>query len=172
MNTLATSIQSLGLTGTPAVIVAAFGGNVDLPHNHDWRDYRAVGKAYGANVAEGIYQALIADGKLGAAQSFCSPGYDLSDEQVQATLTAIADKAPLLRQACIALKAIGRPTQKLWETAGLEALPTVEQVTAAIAQITNQQAVALLMNECINPAAAADSATVASVKAAVAAWEV
>lgn len=169
---LIAAIQSQGLTGTPAEVVSAFGDLIDLPHNHDLWSYNGVATTFGDAAAEALAQAMTTAGLATAAMVYASKGFDLSLQQTQDKLDAIAVGVPPLAQVCIALKAIGRPTTTRWEFCGLSALPTESEVAAALTTITNQQQIAALANEVINPALSNPATTLASLKAAVAAWGV
>lgn len=170
--TLINAIQSQALTGTPAEVVSAFGATVDLPHNHDLWSYNGVATTFGDTAAEGLAQAMSAAGLTTAVMVYASKGFDLSLQQTQDKLDAIAVGVPPLAQVCIALKAIGRPTTTRWQFCGLSALPTEAEVAAAINTIADQQQIAALMNEVINPALSDPATTLASLKAAIAAWGV
>jgi len=170
MNVLAQTLQSQGLTGTSAEIVAALTVEHELPHVDDLWSYSGVAAKYGESAAEGIAAAMTAAGLTTGVIVYATRGFDLSIDKTRGQLDAIAVDVPSLAGVCKDLKAIGRPTIPLWQHAGLSALPSEEEIAVAQAEITNQQALATFINECVNPAVAADGATVSSIKSAVAAW--
>ena len=171
MNALANYIQANNLTGTPAEIVAALGATIDLPQDHTRWTYNGVADAFGEVAAEGIAQAINATGLTTAVVAYASVGFDLANQKTQDQLTTIAAAVPALAGVCNSLKAIGRPTALRWQAAGFEDLPSEAEVTDALAEIAAQQAFSEFLNECVQPALSANGATVASIKAAVAAFE-
>jgi len=101
-----------------------------------------------------------------------SGGVDLSLDAVRVPLQAAvglgdSDADTLLN----ALLSIGITIGKKWELSALEALPTEAEVNAARVTIQNEQDVASLLNEVINPMSV-DGSTVAEIKSAVAEWSV
>lgn len=98
-------------------------------------------------------------------------GVDFTLESVRSSIQSIIDASVdegviyLLNQ----LLEVGITHGKLWQKYNLDALPTEEEVAAARQIITNQNDASSLLNECINPLIA-ESASLAEIKSAVAAW--
>lgn len=129
-------ILQQGLSGTPTEVRAALNTYVDLPHNHELWTYNGVANAFGDQAAEGLAQAMTTAGLTTAVMVYASKGFDLSLQQTQDKLDAIAAGVPPLADVCEALKAIGRPTKIRWDHVGLLALPTENDILLA------QQAIA------------------------------
>ena len=101
-----------------------------------------------------------------------SGGVDLSLDAVLGPLQAAVGLGDANADILLnALLSIGITMGKKWELSALETLPTEAEVAAARSAIQNEQAVATLMNEVIQPMIS-NGATVAEIKTAVAAWEV
>ena len=105
------------------------------------------------------------------ANMLSAAGVDLSHPVMQAQLTAVRDAIadPTVILLLNAFLQIGIKTGPLWEARRLSALPSEQEIIDARTENSRQQAVATMLNECINPLVAGN-ATVAEIQSAVAAW--
>lgn len=170
MTPLASAIQSLGLSGTAAEIRTALNADVAMPHDRTLWTYNGVAQAFGSEAAEGIAQAIAAAGLPTAVTVYAARGFDLSLDQTREQLDEIATGVPALAQVCVALKAIGRPTAKRYATAGLDALPSEVEITAALAEIADDEKYNYVLGNLI-PGARAQGKTWAETKALIAGVE-
>lgn len=197
MNALASAIQSLGLAGTPAEIVAALSASVETATPNPTRySYQGVAAALGTAVSGTILMLLeqaasdtelppvlranlraeLASFQVGSADGRTG-GLDLShpDRQTQMatwieTLTALGQTDAAQAVAAVRQLGVARSVAPRWELTGLDSLPTEEQVAAAQSQIAVAQWVAALQNEVIGPMSSTGESTVDQIKAAVAAF--
>jgi hypothetical protein len=100
-------------------------------------DYQAVAKQFGVAASEGILAAIQRAGLPGAAMAYTSGGFDLSDEQTQEKLDAIALAVPSLAAACTALKEIGITHGTRWEQLGTMP-PTLAEIVTARASLATE----------------------------------
>lgn len=169
MNTLALAIERFGLTGTAAEIVTAFGVGVEVGRDSTpftWSGVNAALLVAGIpSDAINAFNTQIQTQSPSMDKSLSSGGVDFTIEAVR---TAIASGG--IPDAIVAvLLNIGIQNAPRWKAAGLESLPTEAEVTVALTQVSNQQAVAAFMNETLNPLLATEP-TPAQIKSAVAAW--
>jgi len=193
MSPLATAMQAEGLAGTRDEIQAAFGATVIIRTDDTRWSYQGVSDRISKEVAGAILvlmseaandpqtapeqRALLSaelisfqlgskDGKTG--------GLDLSRPERQQQMAdwialLIALEKPAAAAAVSAVKALGVLYGPLWQKHSLPALPTVEEIDAAKAEILNQQQVAALQTHISG--LVAGGASVVEIKASVAAWE-
>lgn len=167
--TLIDAIQQVGLDKTDAEIVAALGVTVAKPYNTERWTYAGVAEQFGPAAAEGIGAAMQAAGLTVAVTAYATVGFDLSLQQTQDNLDAIAANVPTLSAVCAALKLIGRPIGARWAVMGLPALPSESEVAAARRKITVSQWWSNVANEIVSPML--DTATITEIKAAIAGAE-
>lgn len=165
-------IQSLGLTeNTAEEIVEALSQTVVNRVDATPRTYGYIVREYGLEAGEGILVALTSAGLNGAAATYINPGIDLSHATAQAQLTALGAANPSIADFCNTLKELGISHTEQWRKSGLDALPTTEEVEAALSAIAGRAEVVTFLNEVLNPLLANDATTKAQLKAAVAGWE-
>lgn len=167
--TLIDAIQQVGLDKTDAEIVAALGATVAKPYNTERWTYAGVAEQFGPAAAEGIGAAMQAAGLTVAVTAYATVGFDLSLQQTQDNLDAIAANVPTLSAVCAALKLIGRPVGPRWSVMSLPALPSEAEVAAARRRINVSQRWSELSNDVVSPILA--TASWEEIKTAIqAAW--
>jgi len=165
-------IQSLGLADSTAEeIVAALNQTVVNQTNTARRSFDDITLLFDLEAAETMYSVLIAAGLPATAATFVGKGIDLSLPKAQDQLTALGAANPDIAEFCNTLKELGISHTEQWRKSGLDALPTTQQVEAALTSIADRTAVVTFLNEVLNPLLADDATTKAQIKAAVAAWE-
>jgi hypothetical protein len=178
MGTLANAIAMEGLNGTAAAVRESLAEMVPMPQRTSLQSIRAVKLALNddldlVRIVAGTLKAVAdVDPAVDMFRiSLCGEGISFADAQTQEMIGDLATAGKWPDSVRDALLAMGRPKQFRWEKLDLVGLPTEEEVKAAIAENTNRQAVASLMNEVIAPAVARGD-TIEQIKAAVAAHEV
>lgn len=149
--TLIDAVQEIGLDKTDAEIVAALGATVARPYNTERWTYAGVAETFGPEAAEGIGAAMQAAGLTVAVTAYATVGFDLSLQQTQDNLDAIAANVPPLATACNALKLIGRPLAARWSSMGLPSLPSESDIAAARRKITVSQRWSEMANDVVSP---------------------
>lgn len=135
MNALATAIQQLGLTGSPAEIVAAFQVAVETKHAVRWT-YAGLAQMFGYQAVGEIDEKLKATPGMDWVRILLGAnGIDFSDSETQKGLDAL----PIPDEMRATLKAIGITSQSLWQQAGLDAEPKEDDCKAALAEIANYE---------------------------------
>ncbi len=139
MSTLTEAIKSLHLqSATSAEVLAALGAPVIAHQDSTPQTYGKCARQYGARVAEAIGDAMDSIGMKRAAILYVTEGIDLSLDDSQEGLSQIADDFPALAEVCEQLKALGRVTAPQWQAVGLDALPSLEDIEAALSAIANE----------------------------------
>lgn len=85
-------------------------------------------REFGAEAAEGIYQALDGAGLCGLALRFCSVGIDAGDPQWTTQVDALAAATPDLAPLAPTIRDLGHDTRPMWERLGLPEAPSVETI--------------------------------------------
>lgn len=172
--TLIDAVSAIGTGKTDGEIRDELSVDVDLPYNTERWSAAGVAARFGAVVAEGIGAAMVAAGMNTLHMTYATFGLDLSLDETQGHLAAIAAGALALEtpnqplaDACNALKAIGRPTAKRYTQYGLDALPSESDVAAAKVQLDKQQRWAHFANEVAGPMVSDPSKVWADIQAAI-----
>lgn len=116
-------------------VIKLLSSDVELPHNHEKWSYSGVVVNFGEVAAEGLAQAMTGVGLTTAVITYATVGMDLSLQKTQDNLTAISIAVPQLKDACDALKLIGRPVSKKWVVEGLSELPDKSVIGSVIDEI-------------------------------------
>lgn len=135
-----------------------------------WR-YAGVAAQFQSAAAEGLYAAILAGVGPGSAATYIEPGINLSLDESQEKLDAIAAAVPALAGLCAALKEIGITHGTMWQSLGVSQ-PLLADITAARAQIVDQSKKTLAMNALINVQANDPSVTYAQWISNIAAYGV
>lgn len=173
MTTLADAIQIEGLTGTAAEIRTAFAADVTVSTDSTAYTWSGLSEKL---VTAGVDPMVIA-GMASVVNAL--PGGDMLDRMlssggvnfagpvVRAQLAAAAQQSPEYATVIAAMLAIGATTGPRWQRAGLQSLPTEQQIQAALNTIEAQQKFAQFANETL-PQMITAGTTWAAVKSAFA----
>jgi len=139
--TLADAIQAEGLSGTAAEIRTAFVADVTIATDSTAYTWSGLSEKL---VTAGVDPMVIAG--MGSVvnslprgdmldRMLSSGGVNFAGPVVRAQLAAAAQSAPQYAEVIGAMLAIGVTTGPRWQRAGLDALPSESDITAAIAEI-------------------------------------
>jgi hypothetical protein len=181
MNALASYIQSAGLTGTAAEIVAALkADHTEIIENTTrWSvtalNAELIRRKLPLEIVAGWDTAVssLPGGSMLVLMLSDKDGVNLADpsmqEQMKVVLSLIPADKPEATMFVNALLSIGRTEviTPLWEHAGLSE-PTEDDVKFALQQVATDQFCAKIVNEIIQPLNAGGSATIDEIKAAIA----
>lgn len=155
---------------TPAELSAALTAisRTKKPESERVWSIAGIARVFSMELAEGIYQALVAAGSPGIAARFAATGLDATDPQWQATADALIT-GPLKKlkpETQQALKYIGFRSHQIWTDPLTAAdVATAKQQLINIAEVESLRAE--IENTWINPALADGTMTVAEVKSAI-----